>query len=160
MPKNSTLQIWRNCCFGSIITKLTILLTNQTRREIQLVVSRFLSNEMTLKLCIRQGRAVCVSCANFDGYHCFKICFRAHDVIKWKHFSRHWPFVRRIHRPVNSPDKGQWRGALMFSMICAWINGWVNNRQAGDLRRNRAHYDVTVMLQNSLGFVIQNKNRC
>ena len=40
------------------------------------------------------------------------------DVIKWKHFSRYWPFVRGIHRsPVNSPHKGQWRGALMFSLI-------------------------------------------
>ena len=26
-----------------------------------------------------------------------------------------------------------------------WINGWVNNREAGDLRRHRAHYDVIVM---------------
>ena len=50
------------------------------------------------------------------------------DVIKWKHFPRYWPFVRRIHRsPVNSPHKGQWCGALMFSLICARINGWVNN---------------------------------
>ena len=58
-----------------------------------------------------------------------------------------WPFVRGIHRsPVNSPHKGQWRGALMFSLICAWINGWLNNREAGDLRRHRAHYDVTVMV--------------
>ena len=47
--------------------------------------------------------------------------------------------------PVNSPHKGQWRGALMFSLICVWINGWVNNGKAGDLRRYRAHYDVTVM---------------
>ena len=48
------------------------------------------------------------------------------DVIKWKHFPRYWPFVREIHRsPVNSPHKGQWRGALMFSLICAWINGRV-----------------------------------
>ena len=68
------------------------------------------------------------------------------DVIKWKHFPRHWPFVRGIHRsPVNSPHKGQWHGALMFSLICAWINGWVNNREAGDLRRHRAHYGVIVM---------------
>ena len=68
------------------------------------------------------------------------------DVIKWKHFPRNWPFVRGIHRsPVNSPHKGQWRGALMFSLICARINGWVNNREAGDLRRYRAHYDVIVM---------------
>ena len=47
--------------------------------------------------------------------------------------------------PVNSPYKGQWRGTLMFCLTCAWINGWVNNREAGDLRRHRAHYDVTVM---------------
>ena len=68
------------------------------------------------------------------------------DVIKWKHFPRYWPFVRGIHRsPVNSPHKGLWRGALMFSLICVWISGWVNNREAGDLRRYRAHYDVIVM---------------
>ena len=68
------------------------------------------------------------------------------DVIKWKHFPRYWPFVRGIHRsPVNSPQKGQWRGALMFSLICAWINVWVNNRYAVDLRRHCTHYDVTVM---------------
>ena len=45
----------------------------------------------------------------------------------------------------NSLHKGQWRGAFMFSLICAWINLWVNNREAGDLRRHRAHYDVIVM---------------
>ena len=68
------------------------------------------------------------------------------DVIKWNHFPRYWPFVRGIHRsPVNSPHKGQWRGALMFSLICPWINGWVNNREAGDLRRHRAHYDVNII---------------
>ena len=54
--------------------------------------------------------------------------------------------MRGIHRwPVNSPHKGQWRGALVCSVICAWINGWVINRDAGDLRRHRAHYDVTVI---------------
>ena len=51
-----------------------------------------------------------------------------------------------IHRPpVNSPHKGQWRGALVFFFISAWIKGWVNNlnnREAGDLRR---HYDIIVM---------------
>ena len=39
--------------------------------------------------------------------------------------------------PVKSPHKGQWRAAFMFSLICAWINGWVNNCEAGDLRRQR-----------------------
>ena len=68
------------------------------------------------------------------------------DVIKWKHFLIYWSFVRGIHRfPVNSPHKGQWRGALKFSLICVWINGWENNREAGDLRSYRAHYDVIVM---------------
>ena len=62
------------------------------------------------------------------------------DVIKWKHFPCYWPFVWGIHRsPVDSLHKGQWPGALMFSLICACINGWVNNREAGDLRR---HEDV------------------
>ena len=67
------------------------------------------------------------------------------DVTKWKHFPRYWPFVWRIHRsPVDSPHKGQWRGALMFSLICTWRSGCANNRDACDLRRHRAHYDVTV----------------
>ena len=70
------------------------------------------------------------------------------DIIKWKYFPRYWPFVRgqRIHRtPVNSHHKGQWRGALIFFLICAWINDLVNNREAGDLRCYRAHHDVIVM---------------
>ena len=61
-------------------------------------------------------------------------------------YPRYWSFVRGIHRPrVYSAHRGQWRGALMFSLICAWINGLVNNRDAGDLRRLHAHYDATVM---------------
>ena len=68
------------------------------------------------------------------------------DVIKWKHFPRYWPFVRVSPRsPVNSPHKGQWHGAFMFSLICIWINDWVNNREAGDLRRYCTHYDVIVI---------------
>ena len=76
-----------------------------------------------------------------------KVIFSVHDdIIKWKHFPCYWPFVRGIHQsPVNSPHKGQWRGALLFSLICVWINGWVNNGEAGDLRCYRTHYDVTVM---------------
>ena len=53
--------------------------------------------------------------------------------------------IFRVTGPVNSPHKGQWRGALMFSLICVWINGWVNKREAGDLKRYRGHYDVMVM---------------
>ena len=69
------------------------------------------------------------------------------DVIKWKHYTRFSPFPWAIHRsPVNSPHKNQWRGILNFSSICAWIIGWVNNREAGDVRRHRAYYDVIVMI--------------
>ena len=68
----------------------------------------------------------------------------------WHHqietFSALLAFVRGIHRsPVNSPHKGQWHAALVFSLICVWINDWVNNGEAGDLRCYHAHYDVTVM---------------
>ena len=52
-------------------------------------------------------------------------------------FTGQW-WIPRTH-------KGQWRWALMFSLICAWMNGWVNYRAADDLRRHRTHYDVTVM---------------
>ena len=72
------------------------------------------------------------------------------DAIKWKHFPRYWPFVRGIHRsPVNSPHKGLWRRALMSLWSASWINGWVNNHEAGDLRRQCPHYDVIVMKSSS-----------
>ena len=68
------------------------------------------------------------------------------DVIKWEKIPRYWPFDMGIHQsPLYSPHKGQWRGALMFSLICTWTNVWANNRDAGDLRRHSAHYAVTVM---------------
>ena len=68
------------------------------------------------------------------------------DVIKWKHFPRCWSFVRGIHRsPLNFPS--QWPVTRSFdaSLICARINSWINNRKVGDLRRHRAHHDVTVV---------------
>ena len=65
------------------------------------------------------------------------------DVIKWKHFPRYWPFVRAIHRSRGIPRTKASDAEL--SLISAWINGWVNNREAGDLRRNRTRYDVIVM---------------
>ena len=55
----------------------------------------------------------------------------------WGEFTGHW-WIPRTH-------KGQWRGAFMFSLICAWINVWVNNREPRALRRHRAHYDAMVM---------------
>ena len=68
------------------------------------------------------------------------------DVIKWKLFPCYWPFVRGIQRwPVDSLPKGQWRGAFLISLMCAWTNGLENSRDSGDLRRLAAHCDVIVM---------------
>ena len=101
---------------------------------------KWLDTGLVVSVMVARVRSVCIIFASI--YH--------DDVIKWKHFPRNWPFVRGIHRsPVNSSHKGQWRGALMFSLICVWINDWVNNREAGDLRRYSAHYDVIVMSNGS-----------
>ena len=68
----------------------------------------------------------------------------------WRHqmetFSALLAFMRGIHRsPVNSPHKDQWHGALMFSLVCVWTNGWTNPRDAGDLWRHLTHYGDNVM---------------
>ena len=100
--------------------------------------------QYALLLAMRHERTMWQECS------LYQYSFNHNDVIKWEYFPRYWPFVRGIHwSPVNSPHKGQWRGALMFSLICAWINVWVNNREAGDLRHHRAHYDVIVMNKNN-----------
>ena len=63
--------------------------------------------------------------------------------IKLFNQSCYWPFVRGIHRwPVASPHKGQWRGALMFSLICAWTNDWPKTGNTDDLRCHRVHYEM------------------
>ena len=38
----------------------------------------------------------------------------------------------------------------MFSLICTWVKGWVNNHEAGDLRRHCAHHDVNVTTESCL----------
>ena len=68
----------------------------------------------------------------------------------WRHQMETFSALLAIcagNSPVPGEFPAQWpvTRALMFSLICAWINGWVNNREAGDLRRHRAHYDVIVM---------------
>ena len=84
---------------------------------------------------------------------CFYLIYLLHDdIIKWRRFLRYWPFVRGIHGSlVNSPHKGPWCGALMYSLICAWTNGWVNNRNISDLRCHHTHYDLTVITSYKYG---------
>ena len=74
------------------------------------------------------------------------ICSQVQLIVDNMITSSNEPFQRGIHQSrMNSSHKGQWGGAMMVSLICAYINCWVNNREAGDLRRHRAHYDVIVM---------------
>ena len=83
----------------------------------------------------------------FSSYLVFHILCND-DVIKWKHFPRYWPFVRGIHRwPVYSAQK---RPMTQSPDVFFHINGWVKNREAGDLRRHHVHYDVTVMFSYQL----------
>ena len=70
-------------------------------------------------------------------------CSLHDEVIKWDIFRITGPLFEEF--TVEFPHKGRWRRALIFSLMCVWINGWVNNREADDLRRHRTHYDVTLM---------------
>ena len=93
--------------------------------------------------------AICPTSYDVMWFRCIILWFD--KVISWwRHQIETFPyrpFVRGIHRsPVNSPHKGQWHRALIFSLNYTWTYGWVNNRDAGDLRRHCVHYDATLML--------------
>ena len=133
LPKHNTIRLPQDCCRDFSDTTTFAWNCNHS-----MMTS---SNENNFRV---TGHL----CGEFTGPGAQHIVMASvHDeVIKWKNFPRYWPFVRGIHRsPVNSPHKGQRRWALMFSLICVWINGWVNNSDVGDLRRLGVHYDVTVM---------------
>ena len=73
--------------------------------------------------------------------------FHGADVAWWRHQMSFSALL--AHCEGNPPFTGrlpfQRRWALVFSLICVWTNGWANNRDAGDMRRHRAHSDVTVI---------------
>ena len=91
-------------------------------------------------------RLPCSKHTMYDGFS----CWGNWDMSWWRHQMETFSALLALfagNSPVTGefPHKSQWRGALGFSLICTWINGWVTNREAGDLRRHRAHYDITVM---------------
>ena len=70
-------------------------------------------------------------------------------VIKWKHFPRYWPIVRGIHQSRWNPRARPVTRSFDVFFYLRLNNGWVNNRETGDLRRHRAHYDVIVIVRAS-----------
>ena len=113
----------KNCCTNSCASQITdaVCLTAVPSRKTRTASALFITGTLWVKLpqdSPYKWPVMQQTCL------CHDIMVTHDDVIKWKHFPRYWPFVRGIHRsPVNSPHKGQWRGALMFSLICVWING-------------------------------------
>ena len=86
--------------------------------------------------------------------------FRTHDdVIKWKHFRRYWTFVWGIHRsPVNSSHTGQWRGALMFSLIFLCLNKRLSKPSCGwwvETASNSLQCQVVVYFHNFILSIFQ-----
>ena len=108
---------------------------------------------MKLRRCCRDKNFYCEQFGwkQNDIYSCELYPSRQHTYISWWRHQMGTFFALLAfceeNSTVKSPHKGQWRGALVFSLIYAWTNGWVNNRDAGDLRRHRAHYDATVAIQ-------------
>ena len=116
-----------------------------------LVISRDVSS-VTLAMKIQQRSlfdywwclesAARIRCVIYDMYH-YSPC--------WRHQMETFPALLALcvgNSPVTSEFPAQRPVTRSFdvSLICTWINGSVNNREAGDLRRHRGHYDVTVML--------------
>ena len=62
----------------------------------------------------------------------------------WRHQMEPFSALLVLWSPMDSPHKGQWCGALMFSLF-PWTNGWANRGGAGDLRRHSADCEVTVL---------------
>ena len=95
-------------------------------------------------------------------YSAYWLCSCMHVMMCWDHVScmmtsSNGNIFRVTGLLCNSPRKGhegQWRWALMSSLICAWTTGWVNNRDIGDLRRHHAYYDVTVIIQTFVGYIV------
>ena len=113
------------------------------------------SSHQTFVLCCTENLSII--------WHFNAMCYVQSICSKYAHGSRYWSIfmmtssngnIFRVtghlcgeftgHRWIPRAN-GQWRGTLMLSLICAWMNNWVNNREAGDLGRHRAHYNVAVM---------------
>ena len=152
---NLTPYLWSKDTLGDMVYPSETHFKRKSR-EISFIHNMRCNCAVLLKFYTENGSIAAVFCAKFQkiGQKRNRLFARYGFKMRpwWRHqmetFSALLAICAGIRRsPVNSPHKGQWRGMLVFSLICVWINGWVNNREAGDWRRYRAHYDVTVMLR-------------
>ena len=105
-------QVWIDVCTPGL----------SDRARVRQGKARFMDNRVLFKERLRSLSHELVQEPTFHAMSLTASPYRAshYDVTEWKHFPRHWPSVWVIYRsPANSPHKGQWRGALMFSLICA-----------------------------------------
>ena len=160
------------CCLTTqAITSITLILSSKVfcgihlrpvSQEVLMNLIRYMCSEIAFLVTTISCRSQWINSWRYCGirHHLIIWVMGKHEeryislmyIAWWRHkmetFSALLAIFRGIHRsPVNSPHKGQWRGALMFSLICVWINDWINNREAGDLRRHRGHYECNVFLK-------------
>ena len=97
-------------------------------------------------VCMREPFSICIH------YRVQNIGFRVTGMAWWRHQMEIFSALLAIctgNSPVTGGFPAQRTVTRNFdvssSLICAWINGWVNNGEAGDLRRYRAHCNVIVM---------------
>ena len=71
--------------------------------------------------------------------------FSHDDAIKWKNFRATGHFAGNSPVPGEFPVQRPVTRSFDVFFDLFWISGWVNNREAGDLRRYRAYYGAIVM---------------
>ena len=84
-------------------------------------------------------------------YNYWTICGCLYTAAWWRHQMETFSALLAL-RDWNPPATGGFSHKVDVFFICTWTNGWSNNRDAGDLGRHRAHYDVTLMLHHGLAW--------
>ena len=129
---------WHKSMHQSHISQCTIL-----QQKCAHACTFLLQNGALWNMCLKYF----LCCGILDGSIANRVLSNHDDVMKWKHFrvTGHLCGEFTGHRWISRTKASD---AELWCFL--WINDWLNNREAGDLRRNRAHYDVTVMWYMSL----------
>ena len=98
------------------------------------------------------SRIICVNSTCTDIIAVIHLSYHNINLLPYQRELLNRKISQKSYSPVTGefPHKGQWHGTLMLSLICAWINVWVNSREAGNLRRHCHHYDITAIVSDLL----------